>query len=165
MSRTSTEPGCAAPSAAFRLSRTGPGPAGDVAVAVDLSGSTPAATVARLTFAGPLTEFGSLADGNYTLRVLSGQVSTGGVALDGDGDGAPGGDYLLDSSAGLYRLFGDVNGDRAVNGLDLAGFRAAFGAAAGGAAYRDYLDFNGDGAINGLDLAQFRSRFGTVLDP
>src|SRR5262245_18133725 len=40
------------PRLAFRLTRAGPGtPAGDVALAVDLSASTPAGTVARLTFA------------------------------------------------------------------------------------------------------------------
>src|SRR4051794_27445198 len=41
-----------APSAAFRLTRTGS--AGEVTLAVDLSASTPTQTIAKLTFSGPL---------------------------------------------------------------------------------------------------------------
>jgi hypothetical protein len=63
----------------------------------------------------------------------------------------------------LFRLFGDVNGDRTVNGLDLALFRGAFGTSLGNPNHLDYLDQNGDGSINGLDLAVFRTRFGTTL--
>jgi len=134
---------------AFQLNRTGPGATGPVTLAADTSGSTTNQTVARLTFLGPLTEgANSLIDGNYTLTVLSGQVQ----------GGIQGGDDLKI----LHRLFGDVNGDKAVNGLDLAAFRSAFGTAAAEASYLSYLDHNGDGAINGLDLAVFRSRFGTV---
>jgi Dockerin type I domain len=139
-----------APEAAFRLTRTGPGGAlGDVALAVDLSGSTATQTVARLTFGGPLTEGSaaapSLSDGRYTLTVFGGQ--------------AQGGDYV----ATLLRLFGDVNGDAVVNGTDLTAFRGAFGANSLDASYLAAFDWNGDGAINGTDLTQFRNRFGVIL--
>jgi len=86
-------------------------------------------------------------------------VSSASEPLDGDANGTAGGDFSLD----LHRLYGDVNGDGTVNGLDLAEFRTAFGASNGDANYRADLDFNGDGAVNGLDLAEFRSRFGTIL--
>jgi CSLREA domain-containing protein len=143
-----------APVDAFQLTRTGPGgPNGNVTLAVDLTGSTPTQTIARLTFSGPLTEgpagAPSLIDGNYTLTVFSNQVNNGAVAGD--------------QTATLYRLFGDVNGDRAINGLDLTAFRNAFGTVPADANYLSYLDFNGDGAINGSDLAAFRNRFGVVL--
>jgi hypothetical protein len=139
---------------AFQLTRTGPvGPFAHVMLAVDLSGSTATQTVARLTFSGPLTEgpagAPSLVDGNYTLTVVSNHVN-GGVIVG-------------NQTATLYRLFGDVNGDRAVNGIDMASFRGAFGTSAGNPNYVAYLDQNGDGAINGLDLAAFRTRFGTML--
>jgi autotransporter-associated beta strand protein len=149
------------PSAAFRLTRTGPGtPSGDVAVMVDLSGSTASQTVARLIFFGPLTEFGSLIDGNYTLTVIGSQVSaSGGVLLDGDADGTPGGDNV----STLFRLFGDVNGDRGVDGLDLTAFRNAFGAVSTDANYNAPFDFDGNGAINGADLTAFRTHFGVIL--
>jgi hypothetical protein len=63
----------------------------------------------------------------------------------------------------LFRLFGDVNGDKAVDGLDLTMFRNAFGSVQGNASYVPFLDFNGDGAIDGADLTQFRNRFGVIL--
>jgi hypothetical protein len=139
---------------AFQLTRTGPGaPTGNVGLTMDLTGSTPTQTIAKLTFSGTLTEGSptnaSLIDGDYTLTVFSAGI-TGGLT---------GGDQ----SSTLFRLFGDVNGDRAVNGLDLALFRTAFGTSLGNPNYVDYLDQNGDGTINGLDLAAFRTRFGTTL--
>ena len=139
------------PAAAFQLARTGPGGTlGNVTLAVDLSGSTATQTVARLTFSGALTEGpNSLIDGNYALRIFGSQVNGG--LLGGD------------NVSSLFRLFGDGNGDRTVDGLDLAAFRAAFGASTADASYRSDLDFNGDGAIDGMDLFQFRNRFGTGL--
>ena len=138
------------PSAAFQLTRTGPGQTGNVTVAVDLSGSTANQTVARLTFTGPLTEGpNSLVDGNYTLTVLSSQVQFG---LQGG-----------DSVTSLFRLFGDVNGDKTVNLTDLTALRNAFGRNSTDAAYASFLDFNGDGVINLTDLTQFRNRFGVIL--
>src|SRR5262249_16797135 len=80
-------------------------------------------TVAVLTFAG--TEFvgGSLADGSYTLTVLADRVhDRWGRELDGDGDGAAGGDRVV----GFARLFGDSDGDGDVDGQDRERFRAAF---------------------------------------
>jgi hypothetical protein len=114
-------------------------------------------------FTGTATEFGSLADGRYTLTALSSQISTGGFALDGDGDGKAGGNYTFGSTQGLFRLFGDINGDQVVNGLDLAAFNDAFGTQVGDANYLNAFDFNGNGVINGFDLGQFRIRFGTIL--
>jgi hypothetical protein len=137
--------------AAFQLARTGPGGTlGNVTLAVDLSGSTATQTIARLTFSGPLTEgANSLVDGNYTLTILSSQVKGG--LLGGD------------TASSLFRLFGDVNGDRTVNGLDFAALRNAFGASAADANYRSDLDFNDDGAVNALDLNAFRARLGVTL--
>ena len=148
------------PATAFRLTRTGPGgPAGDVALAVDLSASTAARTVARLTFSGPLTESGSLLDGDYRLTVLGGQVSAGGQPLDGDGNGTPGGDRVET----LYRLYGDGNGDRRVDNLDFFLFRGTFGRAAGDPLYLASFDANGDGRVDNADFFAFRARFGTTL--
>src|SRR5262249_53922076 len=145
---------CGAALNGLQLTRTGPGGSlGNVALSVDLSGSTAAQTVAKLTFSGPLTEgptgAPSLVDGNYTLTVFSSQIN--------------GGTIVGDQTATLFRLFGDVNGDRAVNGLDLAAFRAAFGTTIGQPGYADWLDANGDGVINGADMIAFRSRFGVTL--
>jgi hypothetical protein len=148
------------PADAFRLTRLNPdGSTADVTLAVDPSASTATQTIARLSFGGPLTDFGSLADGEYRLTVLSAQVSGNGQPLDGDANGTAGGDFTMD----LFRLFGDVNGDKAVDGFDLTAFRNTFGSVQGNASYVPFLDFNGDGAIDGADLTQFRNRFGVIL--
>jgi len=141
------------------------GPNGPVTISVDLSLSTPNQTVARLTFSGANTEFGSIKDGVYNLRVIGSMISTGGVLLDGDGNGTPGGDRTLQ----IHRLFGDVNGDGTVNSFDYSQFGRAFGSSLGDPNYRDYLDFDGDGVINGtingFDFGQLRGRFGVNLFP
>ena len=115
------------PANAFQLARTGPGATGNVTLAVDLTGSTATQTIARLTFSGPLTEgANSLIDGNYTLTVLNNQIQ----------GGLQGGDNV----SSLHRLYGAVNGDKAVNGLDLTAFCSAFGTTIGNAAYVDFLE-------------------------
>ncbi|HTK76010.1 MAG TPA: choice-of-anchor Q domain-containing protein [Gemmataceae bacterium] len=139
---------------AFQLTRTGPGtPNGNVTLAVDLTGSTATQTVAKLTFSGALTEGSattpSLIDGNYTLTVLSSGISVG----------LTGGNFTTN----LSRLFGDIDGNKTVNGTDLNAFRAAFGTASTDANYVSFLDFDGNGAINGTDLTAFRNRFGVIL--
>ncbi|HTK78027.1 MAG TPA: choice-of-anchor Q domain-containing protein [Gemmataceae bacterium] len=150
------------PASAFSLVNTTVGPNAVVTLSVDLSGSTPTQTVAKLSWAGtgPVTEFGSLIDGNYTLTILGSQITgEGGMQLDGNGDGTPGGDNV----STFYRLYGDVDGNKTVNGTDLGTFRTAFGTTSADAGYVAALDWNNDGVINGTDLGQFRSRFGVIL--
>ena len=60
---------------------------------------------------------------------------------------------------GMFRPFGDVNGDATVNGLDLAAFRAALGTFT---LFGSPFDVNGDGVINILDLTAFRASFGKI---
>ncbi|HTK74902.1 MAG TPA: FG-GAP-like repeat-containing protein [Gemmataceae bacterium] len=143
--------GQAAAANAFQLRQAGSST--NVTVNVDLSGSTATQTIAKLTFSGAFTEGPaanpSLKDGNYTLTVLSSQI-TGGLA---------GGDNV----SSLFRLYGDIDGNKTVNGSDLTAFRTAFGSGQTDPTYVATLDFNGDGAINGSDLTEFRSRFGVVL--
>jgi hypothetical protein len=151
------------PADAFRLVRQSDGAAVALAAAVDDSG---AGTVVTLTFTGgavdpTLASTKSLADGRYTLTVLSGQVGSRTGALDGDGDGTSGGDFVLTGNPavnGLFRLFGDSTGDGVVNAVDLQALRAAFGAAVppGGSPF----DSNGDGVIDVTDVIRFRVNFG-----
>src|SRR5262249_9460792 len=122
----------ATPANAFTLVNTTVQPNAAVTLSVDLSGSTPTQTVAKLSWTGPVTESGSLIDGNYTLTVLGSQITgEGGMQLDGNGDGAPGGDNV----STLHRLYGDVDGNKTVNGVDLAALRNAFGTTSADAAY------------------------------
>lgn len=151
------------PADAFHLVRQGDGALVTLNAVVDNSRT---GTVVTLSFTGGAVDNDSLADGRYTLTVLAGQVGSPNGALDGDGDGQAGGDFVSAGNSAanpIFHLFGDVNGDAAVNGLDLAAFRNSFGSTSSDAAYASFLDVNGDGAINGTDLVQFRNRFGVIL--
>jgi uncharacterized delta-60 repeat protein len=148
------------PDQAFTLLRNGGGAVSFTATVSVQNGGT---VVLLDHFTGSETEFGSLADGRYTLTALASQISAGGQALDGDADGTPGGNLVFSDAQGFFRLFGDLNGDQTVNGFDLGFFRNAFGTQTGDPNYLSYLDLNGDGVINGFDLGQFRTRFGAML--
>jgi hypothetical protein len=111
----------------------------------------------------------SLPDGRYTLTIDASKVTGVNGALDGNGDGTGGDNYVLASApapaapTNIFRLFGDVNGDGTVSALDfdgtagLIGFRQAFG----GLDHR--FDYNGDGSVAASDFTQFRFRFGGTL--
>jgi hypothetical protein len=146
------------PAAAFQLV----GPNGAVAVQVALSlDATGTRTVAKLTFSGPNVINGSLADGRYSLTILSSQVhDANGQALDGDKNGVAGGDAV----SGFFRLFGDSNGDGKVNTKDRTAFYAALGTLPGQAGYVWYFDYDGlNGVDRTVDLVQFRKRLGTSI--
>jgi hypothetical protein len=118
-------------------------------------------SVATLTFDGVRTEYGSLTDGEYQLKVRSDRIHSadGHIALDGDDDGRAGGDRLFGNrlTDALFRRFGDADGDRDVDGVDLLQFRLAYGSLA---SYKSSFDFDGDGDTDGVDLFRFRQRFG-----
>jgi len=141
-----------APVDAFLLKRQSDNAAVPLAAAVNAVG-----TVVTLTFTpGPAVEFGSLADGRYTLTVLASKATN----LDGNGDGAPGDDFVLVGTPanGLFRLFGDADGDGDVDAPDFGAFRGAFGGVSNPA-----FDFDGDGDVDAQDFGQFRGRFGTAI--
>jgi hypothetical protein len=146
---------------AFTLTQTGGGTVQFSASASVIGGVT---VVTLNNFTGSATDgFGSLADGRFTLTALATQISANGQHLDGNGDGSPDDNYTFGDAQGLFRFFGDVNGDQNVNGFDLGFFRNAFGTQVGDPNYFSYMDYNGDGVINGFDLGQFRMRFGAML--
>jgi hypothetical protein len=146
---------------AFQLSRNGGGSVNFAATASYQGG----VTVVTLTgFTGSEADAsGSLVDGRYTLTVLQNRVSATGAALDGNGDGTAGDDFVYTDAQGLFRFYGDVNGDANVNGLDFGFFKNAFGTQVGDPNFLSYLDINQDGVINGFDFGQFKTRFGTSL--
>ena len=117
-------------------------------------------TAVTLTFSGSLTEYGSLKDGEYQLTIKGDRVASVATTatFDGDGNGAAGGNYLFGSLAAdkFFRKFGDSDGDRDVDTLDLARFRQSYLTPS---SYRWYFDFDGDGDVDTLDLARFRLRY------
>lgn len=136
---------------AFQLSRQD-GSLVDLAAYVsDVNGQT----VAVLTFTGSEIVAGSLADGSYTLIVRADSVHDRfGRQLDGDGDGAAGGNRV----DGLHRLFGDSDGDGDTDHADLDAMLSTFLKRQGDAGFLWYFDANGDGVVQGLDMAQFAQR-------
>jgi parallel beta-helix repeat protein len=113
-------------------------------------------TAVVLTFNGALSQAGSLLDGRYTLTVLAAPVSDANGQLDGNGDGIGGDNYSLvgTPSNGLFRFFGDINGDGTIDASDFIQFRQYFGG------YLFAFDFDGDGSVSASDFMQFRLRFG-----
>src|SRR5262245_259917 len=103
-----------------------------------------------------------LQDGNYTLTVRGDRVADDlGRALDGDGDGTPGGDRV----ESFFRYFGDGDGDRDVDGDDQVLFDSTFGRSAADAGFLAYFDFDGDGDVDEADRDQFLLRLGSSLGP
>src|SRR5439155_18424382 len=108
---------------------------------------------------GTETEFGSLKDGRYTLTALANQISAGGVALDGNADGVSGDNFTFGDAQGLFRFYGDINGDRHVDIADFGIFSQSLFNAAN---YIAAFDFNSDGHIDIADFGQFSIRLFTA---
>lgn len=145
------------PSQAFTLARIGGGSVGFTPVVTVENGGT---VVTLSNFAGPETEFGSLRDGRFTLTALAAQISAEGKALDGDADGVSGGNFDFGDSQGLFRFFGDINGDRRVNIADYGLFSLWY---LNASSYIAAFDFNGDGRVNIADYGQFSLRYLSML--
>jgi streptogramin lyase len=143
---------------AFRLVRQSDGTVVTLRAIVD--DSTAAGTIVMLQFAGAATEGRSLADGRYTLTAVAGQISGKDGALDGNGDGIGGDDFVFVGNTAtntLFRLFGDANGDGAVAANDFVPFRQSFNGV------NAIFDFNGDGFVSANDFVEFRNRFNTSI--
>jgi hypothetical protein len=152
---------------AFTLTRIG---GGAVTIGSATAQTVNGGTVVTLSgFSGAeASQGGSLNDGRYTLTALANQITANAFQLDGNGDGTAGDNFTFgDSGAAtgnqLYRFFGDVNGDRFVNGTDFADFRTAFGTQSPDPNYNVAFDLNGDGFVNGTDFGVFRTNFGSNI--
>ena len=104
-----------------------------------------------------------MADGRYQLTVIGEKFFR---PIDAGNVGTPGSNYVspLDTAGGgpgqlgLFRMFGDINGDGVVDQLDLAQFRTAFNSSVGNAGYLAALDADNNSSIDQVDLAKFRER-------
>jgi hypothetical protein len=151
---------------------------GAFSVARQVAGGSPvtvAATISQaggytqvmLQFSGDQTAYGSLKDGDYQLAIHGDKINdaASGFALDGNGDGQPGGDYVFGNRLfdAFFRFFGDSDGDRDVDNLDFARFRSSYNKQAGDPAYAACFDNNADGSVNSLDFDAFRLNYLTRL--
>nr|WP_143547663.1 cohesin domain-containing protein [Rhodopirellula sp. SM50] len=119
-------------------------------------------TIATLTFAGDSTVprsgsglFGnSLADGNYRLEITAGNVR---AATEGEMT-APY-QFGQDSLDQFFRLYGDTDGDRDVDGQDYGRFGRAFLSQSDDPNYDPFMDSDGDGDVDGQDYGRFGLNF------
>jgi hypothetical protein len=101
------------------------------------------------TFTAGGSDSGSLVDGVYQVVLDHTKVSIGGSQP-----------FLSDlTTSEFHRLFGDLNGNKAVNNQDFATFRTSFLKGTGDPAFVAVFDFDGNGTVNNFDFGQFRSRF------
>jgi len=136
------------------------GPSGSVGFSAGPIDNSSGHSVIPIAFSDPSLEFGSLPQGDFTFTVDASQfVDTLGRALDGDGNGTAGGNYV----GTFHRLLGDANGDRRIDGTDFTVLRTCFGTSTGQPEFLSYMDFNNDGVINSTDFAEFRKKFGLMI--
>ncbi|QDV46619.1 hypothetical protein Enr13x_65280 [Stieleria neptunia] len=97
----------------------------------------------------------SLADGNYQLTLLAAQVAS---PVSGS---VMAGDYVHGAVEAdrFFRLFGDTDGDRDVDGQDYGRFGLSFLQPMGVSAFEESLDVDGDGDVDGQDYGRFGQRF------
>ncbi|WP_158222512.1 SdrD B-like domain-containing protein [Rhodopirellula sp. MGV] len=138
---------------------------GLVGTIISPSSGTPSRTFV-LAFEGAFAEYGSLVDGNFELRVDAAKiVSVDGFGLDANRDGLAGDDFVFgdQESDQFFRFYGDVNGDRSVNGTDFLFFRGTYAKSSGQPGFDDRFDYNQDGTVNGTDYLYFRGQYGKKL--
>ena len=121
------------------------------------------------TFTGTWNLAQPLVNDRVTLRLdgdapLGVAAAAGGIMLDGNGDGAAGGDFVF----GINVLRGDVDQSGRVTALDLSDVkrrlnRSLDNPGAGNGAYLALSDATGDGRINALDLSVVRSNLNQAL--
>jgi hypothetical protein len=133
--------------------------AGDLVLRNDTTGQTIDGSSLTLTYdatsqTATWTSATPWADGDYTATLsASGIHDLGGRALDGNGDGTGGDDYLLK----FFTFAGDANRDRSVDFLDLAKLAQNYNSPAG-KTWADG-DFTGDGVVDFLDLARLAQNY------
>ncbi|MCS7465782.1 S8 family serine peptidase [Stieleria sp. ICT_E10.1] len=130
-------------------------------------------TSAKLTFAGastsprqgPGASTTSLVDGQYELRIVASHViGQGGI---GQGGISMSEDYFYTGSEAtddFFRLFGDTDGDRDVDGQDYGRFGLTFLQNSLNPNFNSQLDYDGDGDVDGQDYGNFGMRFLKSLD-
>lgn len=110
----------------------------------------------------------SLADGRYILTADASKISNANGDLDGDGNGSAGGNYVSVSTpylpgppavapTGIFRLFGDGDGNGTVDSSDFLSFRLAF------LSMNNVFDFDGNGTVDPSDFLAFRLNFLKVV--
>ncbi len=125
-----------------------------VAATVSESTSTRSQTVVTITFNDhQRLSSSSLVDGNYQIRLAGHLILRDGIPLGTDlvfGD---------EAADGFFSFFGDSDGNRIVDSLDLAIFLQTFGKSIGQRGFNPTLDYDVNGMVDSIDMAQFLQRY------
>ncbi len=124
--------------------------------------------VYTVSFGGAFFQDGSLVAGNYQLTINANLVTNpAGIAIDGDQNGTPGGNRVFGENPNdlFFRLFGDSNGDRDVDALDLINFRRSLNVPTSHPNYRSYFDERQDGDVDSIDLLAMRRNLNVPFGP
>jgi hypothetical protein len=118
-----------------------------------VTGNSPTGTVSFLVD-GQLANTGILGT-NGQASVVTNSLSVGSHTVNAlfDGDASNGPSASAPVSVTITAVPGDVNGDGAVNCLDLALVKASFGKKTGQPGFNPNADVNHDGVVNVLDLS------------
>lgn len=102
---------------------------------------------------------GTLVDGNYRLTLNAQYIHTGVMPLDGNADGSGGDAHIFGAQAtdNFFRIFGDSDGNRGVDGQDLGRFGLTFLKRTGDPGFNPAMDSDFDGDVDGADYGRFRS--------
>ena len=95
----------------------------------------------------------ALVDGNYELTLAGHLILR---------DGIPMGTDLVfgnEEANGFFSFYGDSDGDRDVDNVDLAAFLQTYFAMDGDANYNLTMDYDADGDVDNVDLARFLQRY------
>lgn len=121
-------------------------------------------TVLNISFLNPE----SIPDSNFALIIRASAIGALGLPLDGNGDGQsdPDDDYAYGTAPtdAFFKLFGDTDGDRDVDGQDYGRFGLTFLKRAGDDGFDARLDGDFDGDVDGQDYGRFGRRFLHSLD-
>jgi len=143
---------------AFTVVKRGPD-GGTVDVAYTTRLDEDGHTIADLTFSGTFVEYGSLVDGNYQLTIDGTNIETlDGFGFDSNQDGLIG-DLLSfgqQESDNFYRYYGDGDGDRDVDYVDLLFFRRSLLKQPDDPLYRFWFDHDLDQDVDYVDYIFFR---------
>jgi parallel beta-helix repeat protein len=102
----------------------------------------------ELSFSGTASMNGSLPDGIYTILATTAVKDLAGNSLVSN--------Y---TSPKFHRLYGDSDGNKAVDAVDLFKFRQCYLSHTGDSNYNAVFDSDGNGAIDALDLFRFRGNY------
>lgn len=105
------------------------------------------------TFQVSGTSYGVLVDGNYTVTLIGSTVSN-----------SNGETMTSNPTDSTFSYFGDSNGDRKVNGTDLAVMQHALRSRLGMSSYLSYMDYDGNGIVDTGDYNLFLAHYMTMLN-